>query len=302
MRSSGGDVAGRFQRLEAASLPACLGELSRPVAGLWCLGDASALDGAPFRHVAIVGTREASPYGIRVAEQLATACAEAGLVVVSGLARGVDAAAHRAALAARGATIGIQGTGVDVPYPASHRTLHQALATRGTVLSEMEPGTLATPGCFPRRNRIIAALCQVTVVVEAGFKSGAINTASQALDLGRTVAAVPGRIDEERAMGSNGLIRDGAQVIGHVDDLLSLFQLSTSTRSSNRAGEARDGTTDENGRSLSASAPGERSGSPEAEVTDAGETVLPFRLRALTLLSNEISGAMCRDGLSYRRV
>lgn len=227
MTSPGSPQARRIDRLTASELPACLGELPRPVAGLWYIGDAEALDGAPFRHVAIVGTREASPYGVRVAERLAAACARAGLVVVSGLARGVDAAAHRAAMEAGGATIGVQGTGVDVPYPASHRALHAAICQRGTVLSELEPGTTATPGCFPRRNRIIAALAQVTVVVEAGYKSGAINTASQALELGRVVAAVPGRIDEERAQGSNGLIRDGAQVIGDVDDLLNLFQLST---------------------------------------------------------------------------
>lgn len=227
MNRGQGDATGRPFHLSGASLPACLGDLPRPVAGLWCLGAPAALERAPARHVAIVGTREASPYGIRVAESLATACARAGLVVVSGLARGVDAAAHRAALAAGGATIGVQGTGADVPYPASHRALHSALCRDGTVLSEMEPGTMATPGCFPRRNRIIAALSQVTVVVEAGFKSGAINTATQALELGRTVAAVPGRMDEERAMGSNRLLRDGAQVICDVDDLLSLFGLST---------------------------------------------------------------------------
>lgn len=207
----------------AQDLPACFRDLSRPPAGLWCLGDSGSLAGAPDGHVAIVGTREASPYGIRVAERLAAACARAGLVVVSGLARGVDAAAHRAALAEGGRTIGVQGTGVDVPYPASHRTLHDALVRRGSVLSEMEPGTRATPGCFPRRNRLIAALCRVTVVVEAGFKSGAINTASQALDLGRTVAAVPGRIDDAGSAGANLLIRDGAQVITEIADLLALF-------------------------------------------------------------------------------
>lgn len=189
------------------------------------MGDASALESAPAQHVAIVGTREATPYGIRIAEQLATASARAGLVVVSGLARGIDAAAHRAALQAGGRTIGVQGTGVDVPYPASHRALHAALAERGTVLSEMEPGTGATPGCFPRRNRLIAALCQVTVVVEAPFKSGAINTATQALEMGRTVAAVPGRVDDLTAQGSNQLIRDGAQVIAEVADLLALFSI-----------------------------------------------------------------------------
>jgi DNA processing protein len=223
VKGPGSSEAARW--LIPEELPATFGDLPRRPAGLWYLGDASALESAPTQHVAIVGTREATPYGIRIAEQLATAAARAGLVVVSGLARGIDAAAHRAALQAGGRTIGVQGTGVDVPYPASHRALHAALAERGTVLSEMEPGTGATPGCFPRRNRLIAALCQVTVVVEAPFKSGAINTATQALELGRTVAAVPGRVDDLTAQGSNQLIRDGAQVIAEVADLLALFSI-----------------------------------------------------------------------------
>ncbi|MCC7001534.1 MAG: DNA-protecting protein DprA [Gemmatimonadaceae bacterium] len=223
MKGPGSSGAARW--LTPEELPATFGDLPRRPAGLWCLGDAAALESAPVQHVAIVGTREATPYGIRIAEQLAAAAARAGLVVVSGLARGIDAAAHRAALQAGGRTIGVQGTGVDVPYPASHRALHAALAERGTVLSEMEPGTGATPGCFPRRNRLIAALCQVTVVVEAPFKSGAINTATQALELGRTVAAVPGRVDDTTAQGSNQLIRDGAQVIAEVADLLALFSI-----------------------------------------------------------------------------
>ena len=229
MSRDGGASAPAPRWFGADALPECLRDLPRPPAGLWLLGDAAALQEAPGRHVAIVGTRQASRYGERTAERLATACSRAGLVVVSGLARGVDSVAHRAALAAGGRTVAVQGTGVDVPYPVGHRALHAELARRGTVVSEMEPGTPATAGCFPRRNRLIAALCEVTVVVEAGFKSGAINTASQALDLGRTVAAVPGQIDESRSSGCNLLIRDGAQVVTCVEDLLSLFQLSTSS-------------------------------------------------------------------------
>jgi DNA processing protein len=289
----------QLDRLEAVSLPACLGELSRPVAGLWYLGDPEALAGAPFRHVAIVGTREASPYGIRVAERLATACARAGLVVVSGLARGVDAAAHRAALAAGGPTIGVQGTGVDVPYPASHRALHEALARQGTVLSEMEPGTPATPGCFPRRNRIIAALCHVTVVVEAGYKSGAINTAGQALELGRTVAAVPGRIDEERARGSNQLIRDGAQVIGDVDDLLSLFELSTASRQA--VEEARRLSRNEQEARKTAAEPDPARGFDDADGPDTPVTgSAPFRRHAEEMLRGELNGVVRRDGWGHQ--
>jgi DNA processing protein len=206
------------------------------VAGIWCLGDLTTLREAPDRAVAIVGTREASAYGERTAHRLAAAAVRAGLVVVSGLARGVDAAAHRGALEAGGRTIAVLGTGVDVPYPVGHRSLHLAIQAQGAVVSEVEPGTRAFRGCFPRRNRIIAALARVTVVVEAGFKSGAINTASQALDQGRLVAAVPGTIDDPRSAGSNLLIRDGALVVADVEDMLTIYGLSTSARTGSAQG------------------------------------------------------------------
>jgi len=180
--------------------------------------------------VAIVGTRDCSEYGERTASNLAAAAVRAGLVVVSGLARGIDAAAHRAAIQAGGRTVAILGTGVDVPYPASHRSLHRLVQENGAVISEMEPGRTAFPGCFPRRNRIIAALASVVVVVEAGHKSGAINTANWARDLDRTLGAVPGHVDDPRAAGSNELLRDGALVVADVDDLLMMANLSTSVR------------------------------------------------------------------------
>lgn len=214
-------------RLAAADLPDCLGDLSHPPAGLWYLGDPVTLEAAPDRSVAIVGTREASPYGERIATRLAAAAVRAGLVVVSGLARGIDAAAHRAAMEAGGRTVAVMGPGVDVPYPAAHRTLHDLVQQNGVALSESEPGTKAFRGCFPRRNRIIAALARVTVVVEAPFKSGAINTATQSLEMGRVVAAVPGPIDDPRSAGANLLIRDGAQVITCEADLMALYGLST---------------------------------------------------------------------------
>lgn len=213
----------------AALLPASLGELSIPPKGLWLLGDAGLLEQAAERFVAIVGTREASAYGVRMAQRLAAGAAKAGLVVVSGLARGIDAAAHEAAVAAGGRTVAVLGTGVDVPYPVGHRTLHALVQENGLVISEVEPGTKAFPGCFPRRNRIIAGLCKMTVVVEAGFKSGALNTSRVAEDLGRRVGAVPGLADDPRAAGSNLLIRDGCQVILGVDDLLMNMGLSTFT-------------------------------------------------------------------------
>ena len=301
MTRPGGGDHGRIGHLDAAALPACLRDIPRPVARLWYLGDPATLADAPFRHVAIVGTREASPYGIRTAERLATACAEHGYVVVSGLARGIDAAAHRAALAAGGATIGVQGTGVDVPYPVSHRALHAVMAERGLVVSEFEPGALASPGCFPRRNRIIAALCRVVVVVEAGFKSGAINTAAQALDLDRVVAAVPGRIDEERAAGSNHLLRDGAQVIASADDLIGLVKLSTSAEPSRRdepprRPDAWRSTIDRPTADLG----DESADHPTEDPNDQFEH-LPFRLAATNAIAAELAGRIERDGLRYRR-
>ena len=136
------------------------------------------------------------------------------------MARGIDAAAHRAALESDGATIAVLGTGVDIAYPAAHRALHERIAATGLVLSEELPGDRATGGSFPRRNRIIAALACLTVVCEAPERSGALITAEYANNLGRTVAAVPGRIDSPQSLGSNRLLRDGAHVITDADDAL----------------------------------------------------------------------------------
>ena len=206
--------------------PQALRETQRPPESIFVIGDETILRLAPNRLVAIVGTRDASPYGLRVAAALAEAFTKAGVGVVSGLARGIDSAAHRAALEAGGKTIAVMGTGVDVPYPVGHRRLHAEIAAKGLVLSENEPGSPAGPGCFPRRNRIIAGLARVTIVVEAPYKSGAINTATQALEAGRVVAAVPGPIDSPRSAGANLLLRDGAQIIHSIDDALMLYGLS----------------------------------------------------------------------------
>lgn len=203
--------------------PASLGDLAHPPEELFCLGDQELL----LRPaVSIVGTRDSTHYGERTARTLARDIARAGVCVVSGMARGIDATAHRAALENNGATIAVLGTGVDVAYPVGHRQLHAEIVERGLVLSENPPGASAQRGSFPKRNRIIAALARITVVVEAGFKSGALNTASHALDLGRVVAAVPGQIDSEHSAGANQLIRDGAVVITSSDDLLALLGLS----------------------------------------------------------------------------
>jgi DNA processing protein len=211
-----------------ADYPTSLRDLPDPPSRLWALGRWGLTGASPI--VAIVGTRDATPYGERVARELARALACGGACVVSGMARGIDATAHRAVLEETGSTIAVLGTGIDVPYPVGHRVLHDVIAQRGLLVAEFPQGTRAFRGCFPRRNRLIAALASVTIVVEAGRQSGALNTAGHALQLGRTVAAVPGPIDAPQSEGSNGLLRDGAVVIASVADALALVGLTPPIR------------------------------------------------------------------------
>jgi DNA processing protein len=203
--------------------PAALSDLPDPPKRLFALGMAEILD---LPAVAIVGTRTSTAYGERTARNITRDLVRAGVCVVSGMARGIDAMVHRTAIENGGATIAVLGTGIDVPYPAGHRRLHATIAEQGLVLSENGPGVTARPGCFPRRNRIIAALGRITIVIEAGHKSGALNTASHALDIGRIVAAVPGQIDSDQSAGANRLIRDGAVVITSSADALALLGLA----------------------------------------------------------------------------
>jgi DNA processing protein len=209
--------------------PLALADLPNPPAELYIVG---ALETLAPPVVAVVGTRCATDYGLRMTRELGTALARAGACVVSGMARGVDAAAHRAALAEHGRTAAVLGTGVDVPYPVGHRELHAAIGRRGVLISEFPPGSKATKGSFPRRNRILAALASVTIVIEAPVKSGALITAGHALELGRVVAAVPGPIDSPQSAGTNELLRDGANVIATVADALMLAGLSALPRAS----------------------------------------------------------------------
>ncbi|HEX6809886.1 MAG TPA: DNA-processing protein DprA [Gemmatimonadaceae bacterium] len=200
--------------------------LSPPL--LWALGRTSLLRST---IVAIVGTRRATLYGERATADIASALARAGATIVSGMARGIDAAAHLAALSTPGgSTIAVLGTGVDVAYPSAHRALHERIASEGLLLSEELPGDRANGGSFPKRNRIIAALARLTIVCEAPERSGALITADYARDLSRDYAAVPGRIDSLQSLGSNRLLRDGAQVIADVDDALGLIHAAPSRR------------------------------------------------------------------------
>ena len=170
--------------------------------------------------IAMVGTRDCTPYGILAAETLSHAMARQGALIVSGLAKGVDAAAHRGALLAGGLTAAVLGNGHDVLYPPENRGLYEDIAAEGVILSEYPPGTKPEGRNFPVRNRIISGLCLATVVVEAPFGSGALITAETALEQGRDVFAVPGPITSKASQGANRLLRDGAGVAGESWDVL----------------------------------------------------------------------------------
>ncbi len=163
--------------------------------------------------VAVVGARRATEVGRRMAGALAGLLARAGVTVISGLAMGIDAAAHRGALEAGGDTLAVLGAGVDVHYPRVHASLSREIARGGLLVSEFLPDEPPLPHHFPRRNRIIAALARAVVVVEAGERSGALITVDHALDLGRHVLAVPGSVESPQARGTNALLRDGASVL-----------------------------------------------------------------------------------------
>jgi DNA processing protein len=190
-------------------------------------GDAAVL-GQP--SVAIVGARACSPYGAHVARMLGRELAAAGLVIVSGLARGVDGEAHRGALEAGGVTVAVLGCGIDRDYPAAHAELARRICERGLVVSEYEPGVEPAPWRFPARNRIIAGLAAVTVIVEARERSGALITADFALEDGREVFAVPGEITGSLATGTNRLLRQGAAALTSAEDVLELFGLASFQR------------------------------------------------------------------------
>jgi DNA processing protein len=201
--------------------PALLRDLTDSPAVLFCRGRMEllgAVDDEPA--VTIVGTRDATPYGLDVAHDLGRGLGVAGITTISGMALGIDAAAHRGALGARGATIAVLASGPDVAYPRRHRDLHRQIADGGLVVSELPPGQRPYRWSFPARNRLMAALARMTVVVEAGESSGTLITTSFAQDLGRVVAAVPGRVSTRVAAGSNRLLREGAPVIRDASDAL----------------------------------------------------------------------------------
>jgi DNA processing protein len=202
--------------------PALVAGIFDPPLVLWSRGAVTIL-AAPA--VAIVGSRAASVYGEETAARLASDLAARGLVIVSGLARGIDAAAHRGALAAGGRTVAVLGCGVDVVYPPEHAALMDEVARTGVVVSEFPPGMPPLPFNFPRRNRIISALSLGVVVVEARQRSGALITADCALEQGREVMAVPGSVLSERHRGSHTLLKAGAGLVETANDVLEALKL-----------------------------------------------------------------------------
>jgi DNA processing protein len=184
---------------------------------LWLRGRTALLARTP--RIAIVGTRAPTPYGEAQAGRFADAFARAGCVVVSGLARGIDQAAHRAALDAGGATIGVLGSGIDRPWPAC--PVAERMTREALLLSEFHPGQAPLPHHFPMRNRIISGLCAAVVVIEAAHASGSLITARWAADQGRLVCALPGRVDHPMSRGTHKLIREGAQLVEGPEDVLT---------------------------------------------------------------------------------
>ena len=252
------DVSGYLAGLAAAEVrwlarsdsafPPLLRAVHDPPAGLFVRG-AAEVDLLGRAAVAIVGARSCSPYGAQVARMLGRELAAAGLVVVSGLARGIDGEAHRGALDAGGVTVAVLGCGIDRDYPASHAELAARIRATGLAVSEYAPGVEPAPWRFPARNRIIAGLCAATVVVEARERSGALITADLALEEGREVFAVPGEITSALSRGTNDLLRLGATPLTGSGDVLELFGLSPaaatavdlSETADNVLGRLRDG-------------------------------------------------------------
>jgi DNA processing protein len=230
------DADAYLERLGAAGIrwlartdgtfPTLLRSIHDPPPGIFVRGAAD-LELLRRPAAAVVGARSCSPYGAQVARMLGRELAAAGLVVVSGLARGVDGEAHRGALEAGGATIGVLGCGVDRDYPAAHRELAARIRESGLVVSEYPPGVEPAPWRFPARNRIIAGLAGATVVVEARERSGALITADLALEEGREVFAVPGEITSALSAGTNDLLRVGASPLVAAKDVLDVFGIET---------------------------------------------------------------------------
>jgi DNA processing protein len=266
------------------SWPVELEELEGPPAELWIRGRIGLLDVRP--RIALVGTRAPTPYGEGQAERFGRAFAAAGACVVSGLARGIDQAAHRAALDARGATIAVLGSGIDRPWPQGE--LAERIAREGLLLSEFHPGQGPRPHHFPMRNRLISGLCRAVVVIEAAHASGSLITARWAADQGRDVYALPGRVDHPMSRGTHRLLREGAQLVEDPEEVLADLGLAGGPPGARR--DAAAGALTEAQRALAAALRGETRTSEEL----AQALRVPLGEVLVRLVEGEMAGLVRR--------
>lgn len=303
------ELGARMIPFGAPDYPESLLSLVDPPPILFARGDLSLL---ARPAVAIVGSRRATAQGRRTTERIAAEIADRGVVVVSGLALGIDGAAHRGALAVEGGTIAVLGCGPDLAYPASHRALFGEILQEGLIVTEFPPGEPAQPHNFPRRNRILAGLSAGVVVVEAAERSGALITVDHALDLGVEVFAVPGSVEAPNAAGSNNLIRDGAHLVtGGLDVLEVLGWGARSSRAGSRGSEGAPDSGPPRDIDSGSDAPGPRSDlsrvrgalgtgpRPVEELVPEVGFPVPRVLAALTRL--ELTGAAIRSAEGWRR-
>jgi DNA processing protein len=280
----------RFLGRSDEGFPSLLAAIHDPPPGLFLRG-AGPVELFSRPAVAIVGARSCSTYGAQVGRGLGRELAAAGLVVVSGMARGIDGEAHRGALKARGSTVAVLGCGIDRDYPAAHGPLAREIQRSGLVVSEYAPGVEPAPWRFPARNRIIAGLAQAVVVVEARERSGALITADLALEEGREVFAVPGEITSSLSAGTNGLLRLGAYLVTAPRDVLDAFGIEPRP-------PAQDPDLDPNARRVY----GALADAPATADELAGATGLPAADLAPALSRLELAGLVAEgDGL-YRVV
>jgi DNA processing protein len=271
--------------------PPQLAAIYDPPPVIWIRGHKDVL---AMPAVAIVGSRAGSPYALAVAERLAGDLAARGVLIVSGLARGVDSAAHRGALAAAGRTIAVLGCGADVIYPREHAALATEIVAGGALVSELIPATPPHPRFFPWRNRIISGLSRAVVVVEAGEKSGSLITARCALEQGRDVLAVPGGVLSGRNRGGHALLKDGARIVESAADVLDELEGNLNPQPGV--------TTSEAGRNGS----GKRTSDPVLDCLEPGESTdldtisarsgLPVPRLLPRLFELEMSGVVRRAG------
>lgn len=279
--------------LADANYPRGLLDLADPPLLLYCQGQLSRLAG---QALAVVGARHATVQGSRDAERFARAFAEAGFTVVSGLASGIDAAAHQGALECGGATVAVMGTGIDRVYPPGHRALAQRIGVEGLLLTEFEPAMPARSSHFPQRNRLIAALSRGVLVVEAALRSGSLITARLSAELGREVFAVPGSIHAPLSRGCHRLIREGAKLVEQPSDVLEEFGFAAPHGPlSGLAGGTAHTAHDPFGSALAYD--------PVDADTLASRAGLPAEAAAAALLQLELAGAVERlPGNRYRRL